>query len=62
MKWRDSDLDGSRRPTTDLPGGDLSNQRPLYPNQGGLFHARNQAGVSWQKGTYVHLPFPRGLT
>ena len=22
-------------------------QRPLHPLQGGLFHARNQAGVSW---------------
>ena len=34
---------------------------PLYPHQGGLFHGRNHAGVSWQKGTYVHLPFPCGL-
>ena len=25
MKWRDIDLDGRRRPTTDLPGGDLPN-------------------------------------
>ena len=47
--------------TISLEGLLTKDQRPLYPHQGGLFHARNQAGVSWQKGTYVHLPFPRGL-
>ena len=49
--------------TISLEGLLTKDQRPLYHNQGGLFHARNQlAGVSWQKATYVHLSFPRGLT
>ena len=33
--------------TISLEGLQTKYQRPLYPHQGGLFHARNQAGVSW---------------
>ena len=30
-----------------LEGLLTKDQRPLYPHEGGLFHARNQGGVSW---------------
>ena len=30
-----------------LEGLLTKDQRPLYPHPGGLFHARNQGGVSW---------------